>query len=84
MIHLLKDGDITLHDYFTKMLRIHKKKSGEHLNNYNKIIIEINKLMKSGTVWGPLKTYALFPLQVFCLLYLGIGYFKVLKETTCK
>ena len=77
----LKNKEISLNDYFSIMLRIHKNKSGEHLNNYNKRIIDINSLMKNGTVWGPIKTFALFPLQVLCVLYLGIGYFVALKGT---
>ncbi len=80
-IERLKKNEISLNDYFTIMLRIHKTKSGEHLNNYNKSIMEIKKLMKKGTVWEPIKTYALFPLQVLCVLYLGIGYFTALKDT---
>jgi hypothetical protein len=79
-IDQLKNKEISLNDYFAIMLRIHKTKSGEHLNNYNKSIIEINRLMKKGTFWEPTKTYLLFPLQVLCVLYLGIVYFKALKD----
>jgi len=80
-IQRLNKGEITLREYFSIMVSVHKEKSKHHLNNYNNGMVDIKKLMKSGTVWEPIKTYALFPLQVFCVLYLGFGYFIALKES---
>jgi len=54
IIERLKNKEISLKDYFTSMLRIHKKKAGEYLNNYNKSILEINNLLKKGTIWEPI------------------------------
>ena len=73
----LKNGSISLAEYYTGSAERHEYKKQESLNKYNLKMLAIKKKLADGTVWTSIKTFFLFPIQFGVICILLIGYYRL-------
>jgi hypothetical protein len=84
LITKLMNDSISLKRYFGESGKIHQEKARDCLNKYNAKVMQINIMLRDGSVWKSIKTYILFPIQVAFMCMLAIGYYRLMTTVSMR